>query len=271
MKKLLYFFMLLVSAGFIFSCDDDNENSVVVNNTIKAFIEQKYEGAAIRTAEYDREGLLEVEFLHDGHIKDAYFNSANKWLYTEWDVALLSLPKVVTDVVAQNYPGFRIDDADFIETENKRYYEIEIDKGGVEQWIFVTTDGVIISNASEANSSVLSDAIKIFIEQRYPNARIVDVEYERNGIFDVNIKHDNIVKEVYFNKASEWLYTAWDVSVASLPDIVADAVAQAYPHYTFDGADFVESADGNYYRVEVERGNFEKNVYVTVEGEIITE
>lgn len=269
MKKLFPIILFTLMAGII-SCDDDDDKKVAVNDAVKSFIEQRYEGATIREAEYDRDGLLDVEFLHDGLIKDAYFNSANKWLYTEWDVSLASLPKAVTDAVAQAYPDFRIEEADFIETENNSYYEVEIDKGGVERWIFVTADGVIVENGSEGNTPSVNDSIKTFIDTKYPGATIVDTENDKNGLFEVEIKHENIIKDVYFDKASEWVYTKWDVAVASLPAAVAGAVANAYPDYTIDDADYIESSTGNCYKLELERGNFEALIYVTSEGEIIT-
>ena len=269
MKKLFPIILFTLMAGII-SCDDDDDKKVAVNDAVKSFIEQRYEGATIREAEYDRDGLLDVEFLHDGLIKDAYFNSANKWLYTEWDVSLASLPKAVTDAVAQAYPDFRIEEADFIETENNSYYEVEIDKGGVERWIFVTADGVIVENGSEGNTPSVNDSIKTFIETKYPGATIVDTENDKNGLFEVEINHENIFKDVYFDKASEWVYTKWDVAVASLPAAVAGAVANAYPDYTIDDADYIESSTGNCYKLELERGNFEALIYVTPDGELIT-
>ena len=269
MKKLFPIILFALIAG-IASCDDDDDKKVAVNNAIKSFIEQRYEGASIREAEYDRDGLLNVEFLHDGLIKDAYFNSANKWLYTEWDVSLASLPNVVIEAVTEAYPNFRIEEADFVETENNHYYEIEIDKGGVERWIFVTTDGIIIENGSEGNMPSANDAIKAFIDSKYPGATIVDTENDRNGLFEVEIKHENIIKDVYFDKASEWVYTKWDVAVAVLPTAVTNAAAQAYPDYTIDDADYIENTTTGCYKLELEKGNFEKILYVTPDGDIIT-
>lgn len=268
MKKLFPIILFALMAGLV-ACDDDDDKKVAVNEAVKSFITQRYEGAKIREAEYDRDGLLDVEFLHDGLIKDAYFNSANKWLYTEWDIALASLPKVVTDAVAQSYPDFRIEEADFIETENNSYYEIEIDKGGVERWIFVTADGVIVENGSEGAVPSLNDSIKSFIEDKYPNAKVVDAEYDREGLLEVEILHENIIKELYFDSSSEWVYTKWDVAIASLPAVVTNAVVGAYPDYKIDDADYIESSSVGCYKLELEKGNFESLVYVTPNGEII--
>lgn len=269
MKKLIPIILFVLTAGFFTACDDDDDKKVAVNEAVKSFIEQKYNGATIRGAEYDRDGLLEVEFLHDNHIKDAYFNSANKWLYTEWDVAIASLPQAVTDAVSKAYPDFRIDDADFVETENNTYYEIEIDKGGIEQWIFVTPDGAIVSNGSEGAAPEINATVKSFIEQNYPGATILSAEYDRDNLLEVEIKHENILKDVYFGNNNAWVYTKWDVAVASLPQAVTDAVAQAHPDYRIDDADYIVTPEAVFYKIEVERGNFENSVYVSPDGTIL--
>lgn len=268
MKKLFPIILFALIAG-ITACDDDDDKKVAVNEAVKSFIEQRYEGATIREAEYDRDGLLDVEFLHDGLVKDAYFNSANVWLYTEWDIALASLPKVVTDAVAQAYPDFRIEEADFIETENNSYYEIEIDKGGVEQWVFVTVDGVIVENGSDGATPSPNDTIKSFIQEKYPDAAIIDTDKDKAGLIEVEILHENIIKDVYFDSSFAWVYTKWDIAIASLPSAVRNAVADAYPAYTIDDADYIQSSTAECYKLELEIGNFEEVVYVTPDGEIV--
>lgn len=268
MKKLFPIILFALIAGVV-ACDDDDDKKVTVNEAVKSFIEQRYNGATIREAEYDRDGLLDVEFLHDGLIKDAYFNSASTWLYTEWDIALASLPEVVKNAVMQAYPDFRIEEVDFIETENNSYYEVEIDKGGVEQWVFVTADGVIVENGTDSVQPSLDETVMSLIEERYPNASIVGTDYDRDGLFEVEIFHENIVKDVYFNSSLEWVYTKWDVAIALLPKAVTDALADAYPDYTIDDADYIESSSANCYKLELERGNFEEYVYVTPNGEIV--
>ena len=92
MKKLL-FPILFLALTMVVACDNDDDKGVAVNETIKSYIETKYPGASIRKAEYENNGFLEVEFIHNSLLKDAYFKS-NDWVYTEWDVALAAVPEV---------------------------------------------------------------------------------------------------------------------------------------------------------------------------------
>lgn len=143
MKKL--FSVLMIAAAFLVSCSDDDNDNTAVSNAQKSYIETAYPGAVIRHAEKEAGGLIEVEFVHDNLVKDAYFTTADEWVYTEWDVALTSLPQAVTDAALAAYPDYRIDDADFVETPDVEYYRLELEKGNFEKYISVTADGTVIA------------------------------------------------------------------------------------------------------------------------------
>ena len=93
MKKL--FLMIMLSLPFIVACsDDDNEMKVDLNNAVLQFIDSRYQGAKLRSSEFESNGLLEVEILHDARIKDVLFNSADEWVATSWDVSMMELSNV---------------------------------------------------------------------------------------------------------------------------------------------------------------------------------
>lgn len=145
MKKLFSMLMLSVCFAFV-ACDSDDDKSISVNQTIRSYIENKYPGAEIRRAEHSDRGLIEVEFLHDMLLKEAYFTSDNEWEYTEWDVALSNLPKAVSDAASEAYPDYRIDDADYYETSSGNYYKLDIEKGNYERRLIVTPEGEILTD-----------------------------------------------------------------------------------------------------------------------------
>ena len=125
---------------------DDDDDNVATPHAAKAFIKTKYPGATIRHSEYEQNGLLEVEILHDSRIKDVFFNSANEWVKTDWDVSLAELPTAVTDAVSAEYSDYRIDDADYEERPNGVYYKLELERGNYERYVYVTPEGVIYEN-----------------------------------------------------------------------------------------------------------------------------
>ena len=73
-----------------------------------------------------------------------------------------------------------------------------------------------------------------FIAEKYPNARIVDIEKEKNGMTEVEIVHGSISKDVMFTDEGAWDYPIRDISKRHLEDVVKNAVTAAHPGYVID-------------------------------------
>ena len=138
MKKIFPFIILLLT---LIACDRNGTFASLIEPDIVDYIETEYRGATIHSTEYDNYGLYEVEIRHNSIIKEVYFDSDNNWVYTTWDVRVADLPAAVKDAIAEKYPGFRIDDVDFVERVGKSYYKVELEKGELEQTIYVSKNG----------------------------------------------------------------------------------------------------------------------------------
>lgn len=270
MKKLIPIFILSLFA-FV-ACSDDDDKSIALDNSVVEFIKNKYKGADIRHAEYDSNGLIEVEILHDSRLKDVYFNSAKKWVYTSWDLKLTEVPAVVKESLVEAYPDFTLDEADFIEREDRNYYEVELKKKGSEIIVFVSPEGVILdsSTGEPGTKPAISDAVRNFIKEKYPNATIEDYGRNANGMFEVDIIDGGIEKELYFDSKDNWVQTNWDVPVAKLPNEVTSAVSANFPDHRIDDADYVERPEIEFYEIELEKGGAEKVVYISPDGEVLS-
>lgn len=115
------------------------------------------------------------------------------------------------------------------------------------------------------------ETIESYIEANYAGAVIQSIERDANNLVDVDILHDGIQKDVYFTIGGQWVYTDWDVSLGALPQAVKDAVATAFPNYTIDDADYVQSPAGDYYDIDIEKGNVEKVLKVALDGSTVEE
>lgn len=136
MKKLFPIIILLLA---VVACDNDYKYPI--DESILDFISKEYRGASIREAEYSDNGLFEVEIRHDSHIKDVYFDQNDEWVYTIWDVKVLNLPDAVKSGVEKAYPGYRIDDADFVQRADGEFYKLEIEKGEFEKTVYALPNG----------------------------------------------------------------------------------------------------------------------------------
>lgn len=142
MKKLFPIFMLSL---LVFVACNDDDKGVALNKNVTRFIESKYEGAVIRHAEYEDNGLIEVEILHNSLIKDVYFTSGDDWVYTSWDIRLSNLPAIVKEVVANAYPGFVIEEVDFIERPGISYYAVDLEMGDADSLVYVSPEGEVLN------------------------------------------------------------------------------------------------------------------------------
>lgn len=140
MRKLLP--ILFISLFALLACEEEN---IAINNDIRSFIEQKYEGARILYAEKEFNGEIDVEIIHDNKKKDVKFNRNNNWINTTWDVAINELPDAARESVLNRFPDYRIDDVDYIETPSGDRYKVEIEKGEWDKTVFVTANGEILN------------------------------------------------------------------------------------------------------------------------------
>ena len=140
MKKLLP--ILFISLLALWACDEEN---IPVNNEIKSFIEQKYEGAKILYAEKDFNGETDVEIIHDNKSKEVKFNRKNSWISTTWDITIDQLPDAARNIILEQYPEYRIDDVDYVEKPSGDCYKVEIEKGEWDKTLFGTADGEILN------------------------------------------------------------------------------------------------------------------------------
>ena len=113
-----------------------------IESEIRNLVNTKYPGAVIMDIEYD-DNAIEVEIVHEKKGKDVYFSIDKTWIRTEWDVRKSELPTAVTNSINADYPSWKIDDAEYVETPLENWYKIELEKGESEIKIRITPEGNI--------------------------------------------------------------------------------------------------------------------------------
>jgi len=100
------------------------------------------------------------------------------------------------------------------------------------------------------DNKLLSSSIKNFIFQKYPDARIVEVDREGSYI-EVDIWHQGSAREVVFTMNEEWIWTKTDVRFDELPEAVKTAYYNSgYTNYRIDDIDHYDTPTGEYYIFE---------------------
>lgn len=257
------------------SCDDDDNNYLPDQTVTKAF-DTKYPDAG--KVEWETKSGYEVADFHiSGNDAEAWFDNKGNWLMTKTEINFGLLPEAVRkDLRANEYADWKYTDFDKLERSNAAtIYVIEAEQGEKEVDLYYAEDGTLIkvvNDTDDDNShfqpTTIPQAITDAIDEMYAGATIVDFDQEKNG-FEVDILHNSVYKDVYFNAANEWISTEWDITEDKVPAIVMNALkASDYKNYRIEDIDQIEKPAGTFYLFELEQGDNDVEVTISAEGNI---
>lgn len=121
-------------------------------------------------------------------------------------------------------------------------------------------DMMLYSNADNIQASVI---------EIYPQARIIDMDRDRKTIEVDIIDSNNIKRDVYLDLSFRWLRTETDINRNALPTEVINRIASEYANWFIDSAKQVDTPQGSYYLVEIEKGERDKYIKIDVTGNIL--
>lgn len=235
---------------------------------IDEYLAAHFPGA--RVVDVDVEyGGTEVEIIDGGVARELYFDGTGAWMYTKTEVRRSALPAVVTTAwAASEYAemqGYQLDDVDYFETASDgNYYRLELESRNGDVKLKITPDGVLsLYEPSVDTGSGLPADEEAFIRESYPGATIVEREFD-DGYLEVEIRHEGREKTVYFNGAGAWVKTTWEVRYGEVPASVKSVLTASYASWQFDGADFVQTSDGEWYEIELEQERPEREMKLRV-------
>lgn len=287
--KNLFITAMCISLIALAGCNKASADNYTENAKAKAELAERYPDAVnvkwvskngYSIAKFNR---LATRAHNSGYDFSVWFTRSGEWCMTESEVTYDAIPLAVrTAFEASEYARWKIDDIDKVERigmETFYVIEVETKSGNIEKEaeLYYSAEGVLIKATSGYDSdydyedylpSDIQSVLESFINDRYPGAVIVDSEYD-DGEIEVEIIHDGRGKDVYFNKINEWLRTEWDVRKSELPAAVLTQVNAAYPSWKIDDAEFQETPSGNWFVIELEKGESEVKIRITADGVIL--
>lgn len=128
MKLKLYLMALLMGAFILQSCGDDDVAPKDVPAGVQEAFARKYPGLTAYEWEMQT-GYYVADFRNGNREAEAWFRPDGAWVKTETDY-VGQLPEPVQNHIITNYPAYRVDDVDWVETPTDEYFDIELDKEG---------------------------------------------------------------------------------------------------------------------------------------------
>lgn len=220
----------------------------------------------------------------------AWFNMAGHWNMTETEISYQQLPEAVkTAFEASPYASWRIDnEIDKLQRSdnNETLYIIEVSQkeGNVETEVdlYYTEEGILVKEIVNAEADndyheylpqQPEGNIQTWLDQNFPNVRIVDYDCEQNGT-EVEIIANGLKHEILFDNQQQWVYTKTEYERRDLTQIPTSILnhLRTSPYYTSDNAiDDVEKYttrdNGTYYCFELKTAyDDDVKVYVNETG-----
>lgn len=241
------------------------------SGSIEDFIRRNYPEARIIDIDIEH-GCTEVEIIDGRTVRELLFDGNSSWIYTKTEIRHSEIPQNIMDIFnSSEYSAYRIDDTDHYTTAEKgEFYRFELEGPGDDLEIDIYADGTItvVENGWDGPGTGGSDtegSIERFIEENYPGARIIERDYD-DGYIEVEIFHDGREKNIYFNGREEWVWSEWDIRRQELPQAVSDAISSDYPDYRIEDCEYVESPQGQWYLIEIEKGDREIELRISPDG-----
>ncbi|MDR0659690.1 MAG: PepSY-like domain-containing protein [Prevotellaceae bacterium] len=278
--KLLLLAALVIGFTFsIQSCNDD-DNHGINNSAVENAFAAKY--PSINRVDWEIKGNYYVaDFWLNGLECEAWFTWDGDWQLTETDITFDQLPAAVKTAFGQSeFASWRIDDVDMLERKDMEVaYVVEVEQGNQEYDLYYAADGTLIKAVLDTDNdsgsylpTSLPESISTYISTNYPSAKIIEVEREYGGAYEVDVIDGAAHKKLRFTSAGEWIYTKTeDILQVNVPQNVLTALQNSeYGSYAIDDIDYYETPTESYFLFELELGSAEIDVKVTLDG-VVTE
>ncbi len=216
-----------------------------------------------------RNSYYVAEFILNNTKSEAWFDNKGEWSMTESELSFRQLPVVIRNGFdASEFKNWAIEDVEKVERNGmESLYILQVELGEQEMAIHYLENGTriktVMHDPHEHQPMNLPENVKQFLQQKYPQANIIEVE-EDNSLLKIDIVDNRIKKEVVFNYKNQWVATNWEVLRNEVPAKVMQALqASAYAQYQIDDIDYEEQADGtNLYIFNLESGHQEVILYI---------
>lgn len=141
MKKTIQFVAvaLLISAS---ACAQESNEKVPA--AVKTAFEQKFPDAKKVSWDMEDATAWEAEFKMNGMEYSANFSTTGEWQETEHEIKKSEIPGAVQQMLAKDFDGYKIGEAEISETSTGKVYEIAVEKGEQEWELVFDESGKLI-------------------------------------------------------------------------------------------------------------------------------
>ncbi|MEZ4804632.1 MAG: PepSY-like domain-containing protein [Bacteroidia bacterium] len=150
MKKIIILLLCATWMGASFAQEIETEE---VPTAVKAAFSAKYPKAQKVEWEAEEDNTYEADFKLYKINYSASFDQTGKWLETETEIKVSELPEAVANAIKTNYPEYKIEEAELVETHDRgTVYEVDIEKGEEAFSLEISSTGTILKKEMEIDT-----------------------------------------------------------------------------------------------------------------------
>lgn len=136
-----------LSLGMSVSAQD--KAPITVPEPVKAAFTKQFPQAENAKWEMEDKTDYEAEFKMSGVKYSAKYNAAGTWMETEHKIKTEALPDAVKKSIATNYADHKTEKAELTETPEGVFYEVDLEKAGLEVEVVFGMDGKVLKSKEE--------------------------------------------------------------------------------------------------------------------------
>ncbi|WP_303315174.1 PepSY-like domain-containing protein [Flavivirga abyssicola] len=135
MKNYIPFIIL----SLLFCCQKQQD----IPELVKKAFETKFSEAKHLKWTYEN-GIWEVSFYKNSQKYSSTFDEQGRWLETEHDINKNNLPLIILENLQTSYEKYEVDDVAFVESNEREFYEIELEFEGKDIEVLYNKEGHVV-------------------------------------------------------------------------------------------------------------------------------
>ncbi|MEW5677000.1 PepSY-like domain-containing protein [Flavobacterium enshiense] len=144
---MLSTFILSAATAFAQKISEDKVPAEVLSS-----FKLKFPSSTAKEWEIEDDSEYEADFDWKGKKYSAKFDKSGEWLETETEIKAVELPKSVSGTIANEFTGFKIDEAEKAETANHGIvYEVKLKKDNEVLEVKLSADGKVLEKKTKEN------------------------------------------------------------------------------------------------------------------------
>jgi len=143
MKTVILGMSMLIAISFN-ACDQEQ-----APEKIKSAFNQKFPNAEEVDWDMEKNNEWEAEFEVDENDMSATFDQNGQWLETETEIEENELPESVTLRLKNNFKGYEIEKAEYLESPEYKGYELELEGKDGDITVLIGMDGKKLKQEAE--------------------------------------------------------------------------------------------------------------------------